>query len=48
MSVAQWWKTWQEVAGLADGKRIVLYGRSEDWIPKTLKKLPHAADYIVV
>jgi hypothetical protein len=47
MSIEQCWKTWQEVAGLAKGRRIVLYGRSEDWIPKTLKKLPNAADYIV-
>jgi hypothetical protein len=47
MTVASWWKTWNEVKVLAHNKKIVLYGRSEDWIPKTLKKLAHGASYIV-
>ena len=34
-----WWKTWREVLYLSQGKDIYLYGRSEDWLPKTLNKL---------
>lgn len=39
MAIENWWKNWQEVHALAKSRRIVLYERSEDWIPKTLRKL---------
>ncbi len=42
-----WWKTWVDVNALSMGRRVVLYGRSEDWIPKALKKISQAPDYIV-
>jgi hypothetical protein len=42
-----WWKTWTDVNNYSHGKRVVLYGRSEDWIPKTLKKVVTTPDYIV-
>lgn len=42
-----WWKTWTEVNSLSRNKRIVLYGRSEDWIPKTLQKIYTPPVYIV-
>ncbi len=45
--MAGWWKTWPEVNGLLKNKRLVLYGRSEDWIPKTLSRLDVSPDYIV-
>ena len=32
------WKTWTEVRQLCQDRRIVLFGRSEDWVPKTLAK----------
>ncbi len=34
------WKTWGDVSLLSKNKEIVLYGRSEDWIPKILQKIP--------
>lgn len=42
-----WWKTWREVRNAVKGKIIVLYGRAEDWIPKTVEGLPHQPSYIV-
>lgn len=42
-----WWKTWHEVNQLSRGKKVVLYGRSEDWIPKTLVKLNEQPQLIV-
>ena len=47
MLTAPWWKTWQEMKALSEDKAIILYGRSEDWIPKTLRKLPREPSYIV-
>jgi len=41
------WKQWDEVKTLCRGKKIILFGHSEDWLHKTLPKLPHFADYIV-
>ena len=35
-----WWKSWSEVKTLASEKDIFLYGRSEDWLPKTINRLP--------
>jgi len=34
-----YWKSWGEVALASKGRKIVLYGRSEDWIPKILHKI---------
>lgn len=34
-----WWKTWHEVTRLSQGRDVYLYGRSEDWLPKTLGNL---------
>lgn len=42
-----WWKSWIDVTNYSKNKRVVLYGRSEDWIPKTLKKVSVTPDYIV-
>jgi hypothetical protein len=42
-----WWKTWGDVNALSKGKRVVLYGRSEDWIPKTLTKISGEPLYII-
>jgi len=42
-----WWKDWEEVFSLSKDKKIILYGRSEDWIPKTLKKVRYTPEYIV-
>ena len=41
------WKTWTEVKQLCKNKRIILFGRSEDWVYKTIARLPHAPDHIV-
>jgi hypothetical protein len=42
-----WWKTWTELKQLARSRKIILWGRSEDWVPKTIHRLPHKASYIV-
>ncbi len=42
-----WWKTWIEVNQLSKDKRIVLYGRSEDWLPKSILKTSSHPEYIV-
>ena len=34
-----YWKTWEELALLSSHKKIVLYGRSEDWVPKIMRKI---------
>jgi len=41
------WKTWTEVRQICQQKRVVLFGRSEDWVLKTMAKLPHTPDYVV-
>ena len=34
------WKSWTEVKKICGGKRrVILFGRSEDWVPKTVPKL---------
>jgi hypothetical protein len=39
------WKTWAEIRQIAVARKIVFYGRSEDWVPRSI---PHVkADYIV-
>jgi len=45
--MADIWKKWSEVKVLCGNKRIVLFGRSEDWIHKTLPRLPSKPDYII-
>lgn len=42
-----WWKSWEEINHALKGRKLVLYGRSDDWIPKSLKKLRATPDYIV-
>ena len=42
-----WWKTWDEINRDTKGKTVVYYGRSEDWIPKTLPKVWIKPAYIV-
>lgn len=42
-----WWKTWSEISLLSKKRKIVLYGRSEDWIPKTIQKTHTLPSYIV-
>jgi len=40
------WKSWAEISNITKNKEIILYGRSEDWLPKTLKKIKNV-NYIV-
>ena len=42
-----WWKTWDEINRDAKGKTVIYYGRSEDWVPKTLPKIQIKPTYIV-
>jgi len=42
-----WWKTWGELKRKAEGRKIILYGRSPDWIPKTVPRLPSKPAYIL-
>lgn len=41
------WKKWTELKQLARDKKIILFGRSEDWVHKTIPKLPRRPAYIV-
>ncbi len=34
-----YWKTWGDITTLSNNKKIILYGRSEDWAPKVIHKL---------
>ena len=43
----QWWKTWSEINQKLRGEKVVFYGRSEDLIPKTLRKINIEPTYIV-
>ena len=42
-----WWKTWTELKIAVRNKKIILYGRTPDWIPKTLMRLPSTPAYIL-
>ncbi len=42
-----WWKTWSEVNYVSRDKKVILYGRSEDWLPKTFLRLRKKPKYIV-
>ena len=45
--MGSWWKTWDEINRDMSGKTVIFYGRSEDWIPKTLPKIHIKPAYIV-
>jgi len=34
-----YWKSWYEIQAASIGREIVFFGRSEDWVPKALKKI---------
>ena len=42
-----WWQSWARLGQLTEGKKVILWGRSEDWVPKTVSRLPHKVGYIV-
>ena len=43
------WKTWSELEiSLKDKKKVYLFGRSEDWTSKALKKIPKNIDITIV
>ncbi len=35
------WKSWNEVGRLCEGRKVILFGRSEDWVPKSVLKLDY-------
>jgi len=37
--MSDWWKQWYEIKEAISDRGVVFYGRSEDWIPKALKKV---------
>ncbi len=39
------WKSWIELKKIAETKKIILWGRSEDWVPKTTPKVK--CEYII-
>ena len=41
------WKKWPEVNELCEKKKIILWGRSQDWVHKTIPHLLHKPAYIV-
>ena len=43
------WKTWTELKIiLKNKKKIYLFGRSEDWVPKTLRKIDQKKEIIIL
>ena len=42
------WKSWNEVKKICKDKTVVFWGRSEDWIPKTVKKIENCVDKIII
>ena len=42
-----YWLSWDEVNQRSYNKKLIFFGRSEDWIPKTIKKLNQTPAYIV-
>ena len=42
------WKSWSELKDQAKGKQIFLFGRSEDWVHKTIPHLSEFKNIIVV
>ena len=34
-----YWKSWFDIEQLCLGRQVVFYGRSEDWLPKSLRKI---------
>lgn len=47
MQEAEWWLTWRGLRARAAGRRIVFWGRSEEWVPKCLGKLDQDLAYII-
>lgn len=41
------WKTWVEVKQACRDKKIIIFGKSGDWVPKTTPFLPQKGAYIV-
>mgnify|MGYP003706165145 CR=1 FL=1 len=39
MNAEGWWRKWNEIRALAGEREIVLWGRSEEWVQKTLSRL---------
>ena len=42
------WKTWTEVKKVCKDKKVIFWGRSEDWIPKTLKNCDFVKEKYIV
>ena len=44
------WKSWPEIYHLTKGygKKVILWGRSDDWLPKIIPKLKHVKDLYIV
>ena len=42
------WKSWNEVKKICQDKTVVFWGRSEDWIPKTVNKIEKCVDKIII
>lgn len=47
MKEADWWQTWRAMRARAAGRRIVFWGRSEDWVQKSLARIGRPVSYIV-
>ena len=47
MTNEQGWYTFDQIKHIAKSRSIILYGRSVDWLPKTLSKL-HATPVMIL
>jgi hypothetical protein len=42
------WKSWTEVKKICSDKKVIFWGRSEDWVPKTVPKFEFVRDKYIV
>mgnify|MGYP001452192589 CR=1 FL=1 len=42
------WKSWNEVKDICKDKKVYLFGRSDDWIPKTAPKLTQYKELTII
>lgn len=47
MLEADWWQSWRSVRARSSDRKIVFWGRSEEWIPKSVHKINSDVAFIV-
>ncbi len=42
------WKSWTELKKICANRKVIFWGRSEDWVPKTLPQFPDGQEIYIV